>query len=226
MFSTLLLWTTTTLVVLVLAHSTSHAFAPIPLTTTTTTRTVGLEEDLTTRTRVQSPIRTAVLSRTVTPRFLANSMESDFASAFPTTVNRTFAERILQQGDDFVRQVRGSLAADVAEPPELLALEEAVESNSQDVQHLSQCMYELMIECGLQYDKDPETGVMTPTQFDIPQNLNVPEVKKEFFHLYTYGMQLISMKLLTMDQVKTIAQERIIPRTGLEPQAFDEWLGF
>ena len=219
--NTLLLWTMTTTTTLFLAQ----AFGPL---TTTTNR--GSTTSSTSR--VQSPIRTALVgSRTTSTttssqRWLANSMESDFASAFPTAVNRTFAERILQQGDDFVRQVRGSLASDVAEPPELLALEEAVESNSQDVPHLSQCMYELMIECGLQYDKDPETGIMTPTQFDIPQNLNVPEVKKEFFHLYTYGMQLISMNLLTMDQVKTIAQERIIPRTGLEPQAFDEWLGF
>ena len=167
------------------------------------------------------------------------NMESDFASAFPEKPTMTFEERILKQGDDFCRQVRGSLGENVEPPPELEALEalleEQEEEGDQDADAevsstnatlLSQRMYKLMIECGLRYDKDPETQIMTPTQFDIPSNLQVDAVKKEFYHLYTYGMGLIQAKLLTVDQVKDIVKERIIPRTGLRPEEFDEWLGF
>ncbi|KAL7565389.1 hypothetical protein ACA910_003583 [Epithemia clementina (nom. ined.)] len=156
----------------------------------------------------------------------AKAMESDFASAFPSNTTLSFSERIVQQADDFIRQVRGGLGDQVEAPPELTVLEEAVEAGETNPQLLSKLMYELMVECGLSYDKDPETGIMTPTQFDIPQNLDVPEVKKEFFHLYTYGMQLISLNLLTLDEVKDICQTRMIPRTGLEPAEFDAWLGF
>lgn len=183
-------------------------------------------------------------------------MESDFVSTFLPNVNMTYAERIVKQADDFCRQVRGSLGPNVEGPPELLVLEQAVEEsfpptmttttttgddsvakkdkddNKAEMDHskrLARLMYELMIECGLQFDKDPDTGIMTPTQFDnafIQENLDLPEIKDEFFHLYTYGLQLISMNVLTLDEVRDIAQTRIIPRSGLDPPAFDAWLGF
>lgn len=176
-------------------------------------------------------------------------MESDFTSAFPFPPNvtqqqlMTVEERIVKQADDFCRQVRGALGIDVEPPPELLQLEDELESldmttttttdepasssTSSQTHRLAKLMYELMIECGLRYDKDPETGIMTPTQFDdIPSYLDIPEVQKEFYHLYSYGIQLITLNLLTIDEVKEIAQTRIIPRTGLEPTEFDAWLGF
>jgi hypothetical protein len=76
------------------------------------------------------------------------------------------------------------------------------------------------------YDKDPDTGTLTPTEYDIPSNLDVPEVKKEFHYLYSYGIGLIANGLMSMETVKDIVKDRLIIRTGLSPQEFDEWLGF
>lgn len=82
-----------------------------------------------------------------------------------------------------------------------------------------------MIERGMIYDEAPETGTLTPTEFDIPSNLKVPEVQSEFGYLYKYGMMLLSKGLLTEDQVKETVLERLIKRTGLSPEEFDAWLG-
>ena len=76
------------------------------------------------------------------------------------------------------------------------------------------------------YDVDAETGNLTPTQFDIKNNLDIPEVKAEFSHLYKYGMELIKRGMIDIETVKQTVKERLIKRTGLTPQEFDEWLGY
>ena len=81
-------------------------------------------------------------------------------------------------------------------------------------------------EQGMMYDVDADTGVLTPTQFDIKNNLDIPEVKAEFKHLYTYGMELIKRGMIDLDTAKDCVKTRLIERTGLSPEEFDEWLGF
>ena len=78
----------------------------------------------------------------------------------------------------------------------------------------------------MRYDIDPETGRLSPTQFDIKENLDVPEVKAEFKHLYSYGMELIKRGLLSLDTGKEVVTKRLIDRTGLTPEEFDKWLGY
>ena len=87
-------------------------------------------------------------------------------------------------------------------------------------------IYELMIEQGMTYDINPETGRLSPTEFDIKNNLEIPEVKSEFKQLYEYGMQLIQRGLIGMDDCKEIVKSRLIDRTGLSPEEFDKWLGY
>lgn len=82
------------------------------------------------------------------------------------------------------------------------------------------------IEQGMMYDVDADTGVLTPTQFDIKNNLDIPEVKAEFKHLYTYGMELIKRGMIDLETAKECVKTRLIERTGLSPEEFDEWLGF
>lgn len=69
-------------------------------------------------------------------------------------------------------------------------------------------------------------GTLTPTNFVIKEGLDIPEVKAEFSHLYKYGMAMMNTGLLTADQVKDTVLERLIKRTGLEPEEFDKWLGY
>ena len=76
------------------------------------------------------------------------------------------------------------------------------------------------------YDIDAETGRLSPTQFDIKNNLDIPEVKAEFKHLYEYGMELIKRGLIDLDTGKDIVTKRLIERTGLSPEEFDKWLGY
>eukprot|EP00977_Amphora_coffeiformis_P006830 scaffold1499_cov170-Amphora_coffeaeformis.AAC.9 len=151
-------------------------------------------------------------------------MESDFGSAMPEKPTLTLVEDVRQKSQNFILDIRGKLDEGVAEPPELAALEEACKSDS--VQEISKCLYALLIEMGMTYDKDP-SGILTPTTFtDIPGNLEEPAVKSEFDYLYKYGMSLIKEKLLGVEDVKTIVQERLIQRTGLSPEEFDKWLGY
>jgi hypothetical protein len=108
-----------------------------------------------------------------------------------------------------------------------------------------------MIEKGMMYDEEPETGkerylgmvsvqretspyinifpttgTLTPTEFNVKENLDIPEVRDEFSHLYKYGMMMMSQGLVTADEIKTTVLERLIKRTGLEPEEFDKWLGY
>jgi hypothetical protein len=171
--------------------------------------------------------RAAVLCREkiLTASLGMAQMESDFATAMPEKPAGQLRDLLAERAKEFVDTVRGELAEGVEEPPELLALEAAYNVES-DVQHLSQLIFELMIETGMQYDRDPETGILSPTNFDIKASLDVPEVKSEFLYLYTYGMNLISKGLIGMEELKVIVKERLIKRTGLTPEKFDEWLGF
>ena len=82
------------------------------------------------------------------------------------------------------------------------------------------------LEQGMTYDIDPETGMLGPTNFDIKNNLDVPEVKAEFNHLYSYGMQLIQRGLVDLETCKGVVEKRLIARTGLTPEEFDKWLGY
>jgi hypothetical protein len=159
---------------------------------------------------------------TTTARFM---VESDFASAMPTKPELSLSERLEQRAREFVDTIRSSLGDGVAEPPELIALESAY-TNGANPETLAIRIYELMIEQGMLYDKDPETGILTPTGYDIPSNLDVPEVQKEFKYLYTYGMSLIAGGIISIETVKDIVKDRLIARTGLEPEEFDAWLGF
>lgn len=155
----------------------------------------------------------------------SNQMESDFGSAMPEKPQISPDDFMRMSAENFVLSMRGSLADGLQEPPELQVLEGALE-NGAGANELALRIYELMIERGMRYDVAPETGTLTETQFDVPNNLDVAEVRQEFLHLYTYGMNLIRNGLITVEDTKKIVAERLIPRTGLTPEAFDEWLGF
>ena len=130
--------------------------------------------------------------------------------------------------DDFIEAMTNALGS-VPHPPELTALIDIRKKSPDEytVSDLTLCVYQLMIERGMLYDEDPENGSLTPTTFnDIPGNLDIPEVQKEFLHLYKYGMMLLEKDLLSADQVKTTVVDRLVKRTGLTPEKFDEWLGF
>jgi hypothetical protein len=156
---------------------------------------------------------------------LHSSMESDFASAMPAQPEATSFDRLRSSGNDFATGTRSYLADGVPAPPELVALEDALESNA-DEKVLAGRIYELMIEIGMIYDKEPETGILTPTEYDIKANLDVLEVKQEFFYLYKYGMSVIQRGLIDLEEAKAIIQDRLVARTGLSPEEFDKWLGF
>ena len=152
-------------------------------------------------------------------------VDSDFASAMPPKPEVSMKAQMDINAENFALNIRSSLGEGVEAPPELIALEEATKSGAR-VKILAIRIYELMIEQGMLYDQAPETGTLTPTDYDIPSNLDVPEVQKEFKYLYDYGMSLISSGLISIDDMKDIVKTRLIARTGLEPEKFDEWLGY
>jgi len=155
-----------------------------------------------------------------------SDFESDFASAMPEAPQLTLREFLEQAADRTISNVQGSLAEGVVAVPELDALRKLRDSGTATDEELSCAIYALMIERGMTYDEDPDTGVLTPTEFVVKDNLDVPEVKEEFSYLYRYGMSLISKGLVSVDNVKKIVTDRLIARTGLDPVAFDDWLGF
>ena len=150
---------------------------------------------------------------------------SDFASAMPEKPQQSMKEKLLDSATTFIVDIEARLADGVSSPPEVQALKEARDADS-DEKTLALRIYELMIEQGMTYDIDAETGKLSPTQFEIKNNLDVPEVKAEFAHLYQYGMQLISRDLLDVDVAKECVKTRLIERTGKTPEEFDAWLGY
>jgi len=135
-------------------------------------------------------------------------------------------EKMEESATQFIADLTARLGDGVDPPPELEALREARDGGDSDENVLAVRIYELMIEQGMTYDIDPDTGRLTPTQFDIKENLDIPEVKKEFKHLYSYGMELIKRGLIDLDACKDIVEKRLIERTGLSPEEFDKWLGY
>jgi hypothetical protein len=159
-------------------------------------------------------------------------------------------EKMAQSADGFIHTISNALGEGVEAPPELDALRQA-RKNGANNNELALRIYELMIEKGMMYDEEPETGkerylgmvsvqretspyinvfpatgTLTPTEFNVKENLDIPEVRNEFSHLYKYGMMMMKQGLVTSDEIKTTVLERLIKRTGLEPEEFDKWLGY
>ena len=157
--------------------------------------------------------------------FSLRMSDFDFPSAMPEKPQLTMEEKIQESADATIEMMYNTLGEGVEPPPELEALKKARE-NGGTSNELSVLIYDVMIERGMLYDEAPETGTLTPTEFNIKENLEVPEVKEEFKYLYTYGMKLMNTGLLTREQVEKSVIERLINRTGLTPEEFDKWLGF
>jgi len=149
----------------------------------------------------------------------------DFPSAMPEKPQQTMKMKLDESATQFIADLTARLADGVDPPPEMEALRQARDADS-DENTLALRIYELMIEQGMTYDIDAETGRLTPTQFYVKQNLDIPEVKAEFKHLYQYGMELIKRGLVDLDTGKDIVTRRLIRRTGLSPEEFDKWLGY
>jgi hypothetical protein len=81
-------------------------------------------------------------------------------------------------------------------------------------------------EQGMTYDIDADTGRLTPTQFDVKNNLDIPEVKVEFKRLYAYGIELMKRELIDLKTCKDVVKKGLIDRTGLSPEEFGKWLGY
>lgn len=82
---------------------------------------------------------------------------SDFASAMPAKPQLTMAEKIEQAADETIETISNALGEGVEEPPELAALRDA-RKNGAETSELALKVYELMIERGMLYDEEPETG--------------------------------------------------------------------
>ena len=157
---------------------------------------------------------------------MMSSMESDFGTAMPEKPKQTLAEMLNESATNFIVTLESRLAEGVEAPPELEKLRSARDSSDTNEKEMVKLIYELMIEQGMCYDEDAETGKLSPTDFDIPNNLEVPEVKQEFSHLYKYGMGLVQQNMMDVETCKSVVEARLIKRTGLTPQKFDEWLGY
>mmetsp|Transcript_29104 Transcript_29104/g.42793 ORF Transcript_29104/g.42793 Transcript_29104/m.42793 type:complete len:200 (-) Transcript_29104:1076-1675(-) len=150
---------------------------------------------------------------------------SDFGSAMPDKPELSMKEKLMESATTFIVDLEARLADGVDPPPEMEALKAARDADS-DENTMALRIYELMIEQGMTYDIDAETGKLFPTQFDIKNNLDIPAVKAEFAHLYQYGMQLIARDLIDVDVAKECVKTRLIERTGKTPEEFDAWLGY
>jgi hypothetical protein len=153
------------------------------------------------------------------------SMESDFESAMPEKPVLSIEEQMYEKATAFIVDIEGRLGEGVEPVPELEALRKS-RDNEADQFEMAIKIYELMIEQGMVYDQQPETGILTPTEFDIKGGLDIPEVKNEFAYLYKYGMNLCSSGVIDIDDMKEIVKSRLIARTGLTPEEFDSWLGY
>jgi hypothetical protein len=151
---------------------------------------------------------------------------SDFGSAMPAKPEISVEEKMNQAAYDFIENMENALSEKSTKaPPELAALKEARKKNAPK-EEIAAKVYDLMIERAMLYDEDPDTGSLSPTGFDIPNNLDIPEVKKEFKHLYAYGMNLMKRGFLDGESLKETVVERLVKRTGLTPEEFDAWLGY
>uniref|UniRef100_A0A7S2U7Z7 Uncharacterized protein n=1 Tax=Attheya septentrionalis TaxID=420275 RepID=A0A7S2U7Z7_9STRA len=164
-------------------------------------------------------------SQTQWSLYMSDFGGSDFPSAMPPKPVLTMEEKMYESATDFIASLEGRLKEGVVAPPELEALREARDGKA-PVNEVATKIYELMIEQGMLYDQDPETGLLGLTDFDISAHLEVPEVKQEFSYLYKYGMNMISTGLVDVETAKDIVSERLIKRTGLTPEEFDTWLGY
>mmetsp|Transcript_6773 Transcript_6773/g.10303 ORF Transcript_6773/g.10303 Transcript_6773/m.10303 type:complete len:206 (+) Transcript_6773:88-705(+) len=158
-------------------------------------------------------------------RLSMSTMDSDFASAMPEKPEMTTKEKYNESATKFIADLENRLDEGVEAVPELEALKQA-RDNDADEKEMAIKIYELMCEQGMVYDEHPETKLLSPTNFDIKNNLDIPEVQNEFAYLYKYGMSLCLNGILEVDEVKKIVQERLIKRTGLSPEEFDSWLGY
>lgn len=143
----------------------------------------------------------------------------------PEKPEQTMEEKLNESADDFILNLENAIVDKSTAPPELDTLREARKNNA-SATDITKLIYELMIERAMRYDEDLDTGSLTPTGFDIPNNLDIPEVKSEFKHLYSYGMALMNRDMMDGEVLKEIVIERLIKRTGLTPQEFDKWLGY
>ncbi|KAL7551473.1 hypothetical protein ACHAWF_014658 [Thalassiosira exigua] len=150
----------------------------------------------------------------------------DFPTAMPEKPQQSMKEKLEDSATQFIVDLTARLAEGAEPPPEMEALREARDASDSDEKILALRIYELMIEQGMTYDIDPDTGKLGPTQFDIKNNLDIPEVKAEFKHLYSYGMELIKRGLIDLETCKGVVEKRLIDRTGLSPEEFDKWLGY
>lgn len=171
-----------------------------------------------------STVATAASSPRAGSSCLAMS-DFDFPSAMPEKPELSLEEKLFESADQFLDAMDNALVDKATAPPELEALREARKANAPP-KEMTIKIYDLMIERAMRYDEDPDTGALTPTGFDIPNNLDVPEVKKEFAHLYSYGMMLMNRGMLDGETLKEIVIERLIKRTELSPEEFDKWLGY
>ena len=150
---------------------------------------------------------------------------SDFGSAMPAKPEQTLEEKLSESATTYIATIEGQLGEGV-DPPDALEKLRKARDDGADAKTLAARTYELMIEQGMTYDQDPDTGLLTPTEWDIKENLETPEVKKEFAFLYNYGMNLIAKGLLDIDEAKEIIKKGLIERTGKSPEDFDKWLGY
>lgn len=121
--------------------------------------------------------------------------------------------------------IESRLNEGVAAPPELEELRAARDAGA-DGKELALKVYILLIEQGMLYDSDPDTGKLALTNFNIKEGLDIPEVKQEFAYLYKYGMGLVQKGVVDVETIKEVVKERLISRTGQTPEEFDEWLGY
>lgn len=156
---------------------------------------------------------------------MSDSFGSDFSSAMPEKPEQTLEEKLMESATTYIVTIEGQLA-DGVEPPAALEKLRKARDEKTDAKTLAARTYELMIEQGMTYDQDPDTGALTPTEWDIKENLETPEVKKEFSYLYQYGINLIGRGLLDEADAKEIVMKGLIERTGKTPEEFDAWLGY
>ena len=90
---------------------------------------------------------------------------SDFGSAMPEKPEQTLEEKLMESATTYIVTLEGQLA-DGVEPPEALEKLRKARDDKADAKTLAARTYELMIEQGMTYDQDPETGVLTPTEWD------------------------------------------------------------